>query len=207
MTPQPLPLWAADFHVPVLDGETCYPYLERAIGLLDARLEGRLLEGQPLRERFGAGELIVPSYRAKRDPPRALYPNLVLPLALALLLRQAMVAQGFGPLLVVAVYRPDSKAKRSRHKLAAAIDLRPPRLTRAACRALMVGAAWIWRTHAHLRVGVGSYGPYTDRSALVHLDAGQRVRRTSWRQIKGKPVATAIPHQPPAPWERAPDTL
>lgn len=202
MSPTPLPLWAADFRVAAEPGEALFPYLERALVLLDTRLDGRLLQGAALAERFGPGELVVPSYRAKREVPPGLHPNLVLPLALALLLRQAMVAQGFGPLQVVAVYRPEGGARASAHKAAAAIDLKPPRLTRAACRALMVAAAWIWRTHAHLNVGVGTYGPYTDRTTLVHLDAGVRKTRKCWRHIKGRPVTPAVNNQPAAPWER-----
>lgn len=201
MIPRPLPAWVADFKIVPTAHEGYYSYLERAIGMLDHDLGGRLLEGATLAERFAAGELIVPQYRAKREPPGSLFPNLVTPLALALLLRQTMVAQGFGPLVVVATYRPAGGAGKSRHKVNAALDLKPARLTRAACRAMMVGAAWIYRTHAHLQVGVGTYGPHTDRTTLVHLDAGQRPARTSWRQIKGVPVATAIPHQLPAPWE------
>lgn len=202
MTPTPLPMWAADFRVALEPGEACYPYLERALGQLDARLDGRLLEGLPLARRFAAAELLVPAYRAKREPPPDLVPNLVLPLALALLLRQAMVAQGFGPLIVVAVYRPEGGAKASAHKRAAAIDLKPARLTPSACRAIMIAAAWIWRTHAHLNVGVGTYGRYTDRTNIVHIDAGARKARKCWRHVLGRSVTPAVNNQPLSPWER-----
>lgn len=197
----PLPEWTADFRPAVAPGEPYQDYLERAIEDLDAGLSGRLLQGAPLSRWFGHGELVVHGYKRKMDPPPELMPNFVLPLALAMLLRQTMVAQGFGPLIVVATYRPTGGAKSSAHKVNAAIDVKPIKLTRAACRALMVGAGWIYRTHEHLRVAVGTYGPHMDRTTLVHLDAGVRKRRTSWRQIKGKSTTSAIPSLPPAPWE------
>ena len=198
----PLPDWTASYRPAVEPGESYQDYLERAIGDLDAQLSGQLLQGEPLRRYFGHGELVVPSYRAKKEPPPELFPALVLPLACTLLLRQTQVEQGHGPLIVVATFRPSGGAEFSAHKVNAAIDVRPPELTNSACRALMIGAGWIYRTHQHLNVGVGTYGPFKDRTTLVHIDAGARAARVSWRHSGGKPVASAIPKLPPAPWER-----
>jgi hypothetical protein len=199
--PQPLPEWTADYRPAVAPGESYQDYLERAIEDLDAGLSSQLLRGAPLARYFGFGELVVPSYRAKREPPPELFPGLVLPLALAIMLRHTQVELGHGPLIVVATFRPEGGASRSTHKLNAAIDVKPPKLTRAACRALMVGAGWLYRTHAHLNVGIGTYGPSMDRTSLVHIDAGARKRRTSWRQIKGVSVTSAVPWLPPTAWE------
>jgi hypothetical protein len=198
----PLPEWTADYRPAVAPGESYQDYLERAVGDLDARLGGQLLQGEPLKRYFGHGELVVPSYRAKREPPAELMPNFPVALALALLLRQTQVELGQGPLIVVATYRPEGGAKSSAHKVNAAIDVKPPKLTRAACRALMIGAGWIWRTHEHLNVGVGTYGPNMDRTALVHIDANARRSRKSWRHRLGVSVTSAIPKLAPAPWER-----
>lgn len=198
----PLPEWTATYRPAPAPGESYQDYLHRAIDDLDAGLAGQLLRGATLKRYFEHGELVVPGYKRKMEPPPELFAGLVLPLALALLLRQTQVAQGQGPLIVVATYRPNGGAKNSKHKVNAAIDVKPPRLTRAACRALMVGAGWIYRQHQHLNVGVGTYGPHMDRIALVHIDAGVRKRRTSWRQIHGVPTTSAIPTLPPAPWER-----
>lgn len=197
----PLPEWTADFHPAPAPGELYQDYIDRAINDLDAGLSGRLLQGAPLSRWFEHDELVVPGYKRQMEPPPELFSGLVLPLALALLLRQTMVYQGFGPLTVVATYRPIGGAKSSAHKRNAAIDVKPAKLTRAACRAIMVGAGWIYRTHPHLRVGVGTYGPHMDRTTLVHLDAGVRKRRTSWRRIKGVSTTSAIPGLPPAGWE------
>lgn len=198
----PLPDWTATYRPAPVPGESYQGYLFRAIEDLDAGLAGQLLQNAPLERYFGHGELVVPGYARKMEPPRELFAGFVLPLALALLLRQTQVAQGHGPLVVVATYRPTGGAAKSKHKVNAAIDLKPAKLTRAACRALMVGAGWIYRQHPHLCVGVGTYGPHMDRTALVHIDAGVRKRRTSWRQIHGVPTTSAIPTLPPAPWER-----
>lgn len=197
----PLPEWTANYRLPVAPGETYQAYIERAIDQLDAELKGSLLQGATLERYFGYDELVVPSYRGKRMPPRDLWPNLVLPLALALLLRQTQVHQGFGPLLVVAVYRPASERSGSRHKLNAAIDLRPVTSTVASCRALLAGAAWVWRQHEHLNVGVGQYGARPDRTGLVHIDAGVRTHRTVWRYNGDDVLKPSIPDMSPAPWE------
>lgn len=199
---EPLPDWTANYRPDVEPGEPYYPYLERTIGDLDSQLGGTLLLGKPLRRYFGNHELEVPGYYRKLPPPVEMFPNFVLPLALALMLRQTQVEQGFGPLIVVATYRPSSGAGKSRHKVNAAIDVKPPKLTRGPCTALMNGAGWLWRQHAHLNVGIGTYGPHTDRTTLVHIDAGQRTRRTTWRQIKGVSVGSALPGLPRAAWER-----
>jgi hypothetical protein len=139
-------------------------------------------------------------------PPEEWWPNMPVTLALALLLRQTQVALGFGPLEVVAAFRPSEGAGKSRHKVNAAIDVKPhPKKTPRPCAAIMIGAGWIWRHHAHLRVGVGTYGPRMDRTVTVHLDALQRPQRTCWRQTmidkKMVSVTPALPQLPPAPWE------
>lgn len=182
------------------DGELYYDYLQRALADLEAQ-GCQLFRDGSLGELFRRGELVVPSYYRKLPPPVDMYKNFVLPLALTLKLRQTQVDLGFGPLRVIATYRPSSGAGKSRHKVNAAIDVSPSRNTRAACTALMLGAGWIYRHHAHLCVGVGSYGPHKDRTTLVHIDAGQRAHRTSWRQIKGVSVSTAVPFAPLCPWE------
>lgn len=198
----PLPDWTADYRPAVAPGESYQDYLERAIEDLDAGLAGRLLQDAPLARYFGHRELVVPGYRRKAEPPPELFRGLVLPLALALLLRQTQVAQGHGPLIVIATFRATGGAKSSKHKVNAAIDVKPPKITKAACRALMVGAGWLWRTHAHLGVGVGTYGPHMDRTAVVHIDAGARTSRKTWRHVNGLPRTPALPKLPPAPWER-----
>lgn len=197
----PLPDWTSTYRPAVEPGELYYRYLARALAGLDLATDGQVLGGQPLPRYFGEAELVVPGSYRKLAPPRELWPNMVLPLALALLLRQTMVAQGFGPLIVVATFRPGSGAGKSRHKVNAAIDLKPPKLTSGPCRAIMNGAAWLWRTHAHLNVGIGTYGPHMDRTTLVHIDAGQRARRTCWRQVKGVSTTPAVSQLPPAAWE------
>lgn len=197
----PLPEWTATYRPAVAPGESYQAFLERSIDQLDAQMKGGLLQGADLARYFGHDELVVPSYRGKRRPPPELWPGLVFPLALALLLRQTQVCLGHGPLLVVATYRPEGGAPRSKHKINAAIDLRPVNQTRAAATALMVGAAWIWRTHEHLQVGVGTYGSRMDRTGLVHLDACARPSRQTWRYDGDDHLEPAIPHQPPAPWE------
>lgn len=200
VTPLPVLL---DFTLPdPSSSETYYDYLQRALHELDA-LGCDLFRDGPLDQLFLRGELVVPGYYRKLPPPREFYKNFVLPLALTLKLRQTQVDLGFGPLVVVATYRPSSGAGKSRHKVNAAIDVKPPKLTRAACRALMRGAGWVYRHHAHLQVGVGSYGPHMDRTTLVHIDAGQRTRRTSWRHVAGVSVETAVPHAALLPWEVA----
>lgn len=198
----PLPDWTATYRPAPAPGESYQDYLGRALEDLDAGMAGQLLHGAPLERYFGHREIVVPDYHGKREPPREMFPSFVLPFALAILLRHTQVIQGQGPLLVVATYRPEGGAKKSKHKVNAAIDVKPPKLTRAACRALMVGAGWIYRQHPHLCVGVGTYGPHMDRTALVHIDAGVRKRRTSWRQIHGVPTSSAIPTLPPTGWER-----
>ena len=197
----PLPDWTTTYRPAPAPGESYQDYLHRAIDDLDAGMGGQLLQGATLERYFGHGELVVPGYRRKMDPPRELFSGLVLPFALAILLRHTQVIQGQGPLLVVATYRPLGGATKSKHKVNAAIDVRPPKLTRAACRALMVGAGWVYRQHPHLCVGVGTYGPHMDRTTLVHIDAGARKRRTSWRQIKGVSTTSAITALPPTGWE------
>ena len=197
----PLPDWTANYRPPVNPDESYHAYLERAIDRLDSEVKGALLQGATLERYFGFDELVVPSYRGKRMPPRELWPNMVLPLALALLLRQTQVAQGFGPLLVVAAYRPASERSGSRHKLNAAIDLRPVTSTVSSCRALLVGAAWLWREHEFLNIGVGQYGARPDRTGLTHIDAGVRTHRTVWRYNGDDVLTPSIPNMSPAPWE------
>lgn len=197
----PLPAWIADFRPPVLPHEdrasAYYSYLVRAIGAIDERMNGALYRGGRLDQRFGGAELVVPGYRRKELPPVELWPNFIPALAMTMLVRQGMVLLGHGPLQVVATYRPEGGAAKSLHKVNRAIDLSPVHKTQAACQALVRVATWVYQQHEHLQVGVGTYGPYTDRSTLIHIDACGRKGRKSWRQIKGVSVGSAVRGQPP----------
>jgi len=193
---QPLPAWVASYRPSPDPGEFYYHYLVRVLGELDRKLAGALYAGGSLTSRFGAAELAVPGYRRKDIPHPEMWPNFVPVLAMTMLVRQAMVLQGFGPLRVVATYRPIGGAAKSLHKVNRAIDLSPLKKTEAACRALVRAATWVYQQHEHLQVGVGTYGPYTDRSTLIHIDVAGRKSRKSWRQIKGVSVGSAVRGQP-----------
>lgn len=201
--PQPLPALAADWRPESpRAGEGYYEFLEAELADLDLAVGGHIFAGGPLRQRFGAGELIVPGYRRKEEPPRELWGAMVVPLALVMLARQCMAMVTDDPRLrVVATYRPRGGAARSTHKVNAAIDVSPLVKTASSMRTLMIAAAWVWRHHAHLRVGVGTYGASSERTALAHIDAGVRKRRVCWRQLGGDSVSPAVDKQGPAPWE------
>lgn len=193
---QPLPAWIADVRPPVLAGEGYYPYLLRAMGDIDGRMGGSLYAGGSLQLRFAERELVVPGYRRKELPPVGLWPNILPALAAVLLVRQGMVQLGHGPLQVVATYRPQGGAAKSLHKGNRAIDISPLHKTSGACQALMLCARWVYQQHAHLAVGVGTYGPYTDRTALMHVDLCGRAGRKSWRHNGGVSVGSAVRGKP-----------
>lgn len=195
---QPLPAWIADFRLAPEPGERYYPYLIRSLEALDTALGGALFLDGHLLTKFFERELVVPGYYRKAPPPVELYPNFVPTLALAMLVRHGMVMQGFGPLQVIATYRPIKGATNSLHKVNRAIDLSPVKKTPAACRALMQCARWAYQQHGHLAVGVGTYGAHIDRTTLIHLDICGRKGRKSWRHLHGVSVASAVRGKPAA---------
>ena len=189
---QPLPAWIADFRPDPSPGEAYYRYLLRAMEEIDTRLGWALFADGPMSLRFKEDELVVPGYYRKQPPPPELFPNLVVPMAMTMLVRQGMKSLGFGPLSVVATYRPSGGAAKSLHKVNRAIDLSPAKKTKAACQALMLCARWVYQKHEHLAIGVGTYGPHMDRTTLLHIDVCGRKGRKSWRHHKGASVTSAV---------------
>ena len=129
---------------------------------------------------FVFSELVRPDER-RLMPPVTKYPAMVPTLALAFLMREEMLARGAHGLEVRAAYRLEGGAPASRHIRNAALDLdliEGDDLGREYLRC----AASIFRRHAHLKLGIGSYHPAGTRwTRRVHIDTGTRWRRTCWQ--------------------------
>lgn len=125
-------------------------------------------------------ELVRPDERHLM-PPVTKYQAMIPTLALAHLMREEMRDRGARGLEVRAAYRLEGGASSSRHIRNAALDLDLLDGDDLGAEYLRCAAS-IYRRHAHLKLGIGSYHrPGTRSTRRVHIDTGSRWRRTCWQ--------------------------
>lgn len=152
------------------DGEKIGEYLERVDVLGKGFGLREIVKRNPLSLRFGT-------------PPRRMWPDLALAVAVASAFRQQAIATaGVRGIRVAAAYRPFGGAKRSAHKKARALDL--DRIGGDAGEYFKCAVRFWCKWGRRLRGGLGLYtwGRTSKGGIRVHMDVRHGCR--SWQGIR-----------------------